>query len=102
MHVRLAAALAVALVVVLIAGPAHAWQEVHQSGDDARIVVDAKGVETVRHLLHWHVGRGPLTRIDLQDVAPGAEVDPVVSVHAEDGRTLQAKAERSDPRTVRI
>jgi hypothetical protein len=102
MHVRWAAALACALAVALIANRALGWQEFQQRGDDTHIVVDSTGVASVRHELHFHVVRGPLTRIDLVNVAPSAEIDPVVSIAADGGRMFQARAARRDERTVRI
>jgi hypothetical protein len=102
MHVRWAAASAVALLVVFSARRAPGWQEAHQSGDDVHIVVDSTGVASIRHQLHWHIVRGPLARIDLVNLEPSVDLDPVVSITAEDGRALQGKAERRDQRTVRI
>jgi hypothetical protein len=102
MHVRRAITLAVALVVALVAKRANAWQEAHQTGDDARVVVDPDGVASVLHELRWHIVRGPLKAIDLANVDPGAVVQPNVSIATDDGRALTAQAVRRDDKTVRV
>lgn len=98
----LAAAVGSGAIVLAVARPALAWQEAHQAGDDATVHVDAAGVATVEHRVRWHVVRGPLKSIDLVNVDPGAVLEPEVSVTGEDGRALEAHAERHDDRTVRI
>ncbi len=82
--------------------PAFAWQEAHQTGDDATVHVDAAGVAQVEHRVRWHVVRGPLKSIDLVNVEPAAELEPVVTITGEDGHTFEARAERHDERTVHI
>lgn len=100
--VAAAAALGAAGLVLAVARPALAWQEAHQTGDDATVHVDAAGVAQVEHRVRWHVVRGPLKSIDLVNVDPAAELVPEVTVTGEDGRALEARAERHDDRTVRI
>jgi len=101
-HCAVAAALGSAALVLAVARPALAWQEAHQTGDDATVHVDAAGVARVEHLVRWHVVRGPLKSIDLVNVDPAAQLEPEVTVTGEDGRTLEARVERRDERTVRV
>ena len=102
MHARWAIALTAALVAALATRGAHAWQEAHQTGDDAHIVVDAKGIASVEDELRWHVQRGPLRSIDVTGFPPSAVVEPKVSIAAADGRTLSGHAVRRDEGTVHI
>ena len=102
MHVRRAIGLTVALALAFATRQAHAWQEAHQTGDDATVVVDAKGEASVTEHLRWHVVRGPLRAIDLANVAPGAVYEEDVPVASGDGRTFVAHAVRRDERTIRI
>jgi hypothetical protein len=95
-------ALGVALVTSIAARRADAWQEAHQTGDDAHVMVDSGGVASVQHELRWHVVRGPLKSVDLQNVDPSAVLEPRVALVAGDGRTLGAQVARRDDRTVRI
>jgi hypothetical protein len=99
---RGALAAALSLVLLLLSGRASAWQEAHETGDDAVVVVDASGVAEVQHAIKWHVVRGPLKSIDLVHVDPAGTLEPDVTVAAEDGRTILAHASRRDDRTVRI
>lgn len=102
MHIRRAIGLAVALMVTLAVRRAHAWQEAHQTGDDAQILVEHDGVASVQHELRWHVARGPLKWIDVVNVCPAAVMETKVAVVADDGRTLEAQASRRDEKTIRI
>jgi hypothetical protein len=95
-------ALGVALVTSLAARRADAWQEAHQTGDDAHVIVDASGVASVQHELRWRVVRGPLKSIDLLNVDPSAVLEPRATIVAGDGRTLGAQVVRRDDRTVRV
>lgn len=95
-------AAASAALAISLAPPAHAWQESHQTGDDVHVHVDAAGAAQVEHKVKWHVVRGPLKSIDLLGVDSGAELEPDVTILAEDGKTLTAHASRKDERTVRI
>ncbi|HEX8789477.1 MAG TPA: hypothetical protein VF765_00895 [Polyangiaceae bacterium] len=97
-----AAAAGSAALVLAVARPALAWQEAHQIGDDATVHVDAAGVAVVEHRVRWHVVRGPLKSIDLVNVDTAAVLEPEVTVTGEDGRALEAHAERHDGRTVHI
>jgi hypothetical protein len=101
MHARRALALAAALVAVLAPRRAHAWQEAHPIGDDARVVVDAAGIGSEEHRLRWHVLRGPFASLDLAGVDPGAVVEPAVPIASDDGRTMGAHATMRDG-SVRI
>jgi hypothetical protein len=98
----LVAALSSAALVLGVARPALAWQEAHQTDDDATVHLDDAGIAHVEHRVRWHVVRGPLKSIDLVNVDPAAELEPVVTITAEDGHTFEARAERHDDRTVRI
>ncbi len=100
MHARWA--LAFALVAVLATTPAQAWQEAHQTGLEAHLLVDAHGMASVEHEVWWHVVRGPLRSIDLVHFPPGAIVEPLVSIASEDGRSLGGRAVRREDGTVRI
>jgi hypothetical protein len=102
MHVRRAIALAVGLVAAVAARRAHAWQEAHQIGGAATVVVDPSGVASVQDELRWRVARGQLGPIDLRNVDPSAVVEPEVAITADDGRKLGAHAVRRDDGTVRI
>jgi len=102
MHARWAIALAFALVSALATGQAYAWQEAHQTGHEAVLVVDARGVAVVEHRIRWQVAHGPLRSIDLLHFPASADVDPLVSITASDGRALSAYAARLDDGTVRI
>jgi hypothetical protein len=102
MHVRRAIGLAVALEVVFAPAPLLAWQEAHQTGDDATVRVDPNGVAVVDHVLRWRVLRGPLKSLDLANIDPSAVVEPSVSVVSDDGRRLAAQAVRHDDGTVRL
>ena len=102
MDVRRAIGLTVALALTFATRRAHAWQEAHQTGDDAIVVVDAKGEASVTEQLRWHVVRGPLRAIDLTNLDPSAAYEEDVPVTAGDGRTFVAHAARRDPHTLRI
>jgi hypothetical protein len=94
MHVRGAIAVAVASIVTLASGRALAWQEVHQTGDDVEVRVEADGKASFRHALKWHVVRGPLKSIELLNVDPAAEIEGEVPVTSEEGKTFVAHAAR--------
>jgi hypothetical protein len=98
-HVLAAASAAIAM---LATRGAHAWQEAHQTGDDVRVHIDASGAAQVEHRVRWHVVRGPLKGVDLLSVDAGVELEPDVTILAEDGKTFTAHASRKDEHTVRI
>ena len=102
MGLRHVLAVATAAIAMLAARGAHAWQESHQTGDDVRVQVDASGGAQVEHQVRWHVVRGPLKGVDLLGVDPAAELEPDVTILAENGKTLTAHASRKDDHTVRI
>jgi hypothetical protein len=102
MHARWAIALALALAAPLAAKSAHAWQEAHQIGNDADLVIDAKGVAAVKNELQWHLARGTFRSFDLPNFPPSAVVEPLVSIAAADGRTFTGHAVRRDDGTVHI
>jgi hypothetical protein len=95
-------ALAFAAVAFLASRGALAWQEAHQTGDDVRVHVDPSGVAQVEHHVRWHVVRGPLKFVDLVGVEGAVELEPDVTVVADDGRTLTAHAIRRDEHVVRV
>jgi hypothetical protein len=104
MYPRWAVALVVAAGAFLATGRARAagWQEAHQTGDDVEIRVDSDGVASLRNLLRWHVVRGPLRSIDIENVDAAAVLEPAVIVTTEDGRPLSARLVRRDETSVRI
>jgi hypothetical protein len=105
MVVRRALAVAAAVVgalVSLVSRNAGAWQEAHQTGDDAVVRIDPAGIAEVTHAIRWHVVRGPLKTVDVVQVDPSAILDPDVPIATEDGRSLVGHAARRDDKTVRI
>lgn len=102
MRARHLAAIAATLATLLASRAARAWQEVHQTGDDLHVRVDAGGIAYFEHTIHWHVVRGPLKSFDLAGVEAAAMLEPNVAVLAEDGREIGAHAQRRDDKTVRI
>ena len=68
MKLRHWGAVAGLLCGALVAGPAHAWVESHQTGDDVRIRVDAGGTAYVEHTIPYRVRRGPLRSFDITGV----------------------------------
>lgn len=95
-------AAATAAIAMLCSRGAHAWQESHQTGDDVRVHIDPSGAAQVEHRVRWHVVRGPLKWVNLLSVNPGVELEPDVTILAEDGKTFTAHAARRDEHTVRI
>jgi hypothetical protein len=102
MNLRAVIALGALLCTLTAATAARAWQEAHQTGGDVRLHVDPDGVASVEDVLRWRVVRGPVKSLDILNVAPGAALDPDVSITAEDGRELTGHLVRVDERTVRI
>ncbi len=81
---------------------ASAWQEAHQVGGDVQIHVDPDGQASLRETVRWHVVRGPVHWIDLENVEMAAVLDPDVAITAEDGRALAGHLDRRDDRTIRV
>jgi hypothetical protein len=102
MHLRWAAALVLALCALLAPARAHAWQEAHQTGDDVEIRVDPDGLASIRNVIRWHVVRGPLRWIDLENVDPAAVLETNVVVTSEEGRSLTARLSRRAETSVRL
>ncbi len=102
MYPRWAVALAFAFCALLAASRAHAWQEAHQTGDDVEIRVDPDGLASIRNVVRWHVVRGPLRWVDLENVDPSAILEPNVTVSSEDGRSLSARLARRDETCARV
>lgn len=102
MHVRWAWALAVALLAFLATRGAFAWQEAHQTGQDARLRVEPNGLASLRLDLGWSVVRGPLKFVDVANVDAMAVLDPHVTITSEDGHELTAQATRRDDWIVRV
>jgi hypothetical protein len=94
--------LALGLPMLLTTGLARAWQEVHQSGDEAVVQVDGSGVATVEHILKWRVVHGPPPSFDLRPVDSGIVLDPKVLGTLDDRKAVTAHASRVDDATVRI
>jgi hypothetical protein len=101
-HRRWALALALALCALVASRRAQAWQEAHETGDDVEIRLDPDGAASIRNILHWHVVRGPLRWIELENVDPSAILDPNVLVRSEDGRSLTAHLVRRKETSVRV
>jgi hypothetical protein len=102
MYLRWAVAMAAALGVLAATGRAGASQEAHQSGGDVDIHVDPDGVASLHEAIRWHVVRGPVRWIDLDNVEPSAIFDPSVTVSAEDGRSRTAHVDRRDDHALRV
>jgi hypothetical protein len=94
--------LALGLPILLTSGLARAWQEVHQSADEAVVQVDGSGVATVEHILKWRVVHGPPPSFDLRPVDSGIVLDPIVLGTLDDRKAVTAHASRVDDATVRI
>ncbi len=102
MYLRWAVATAASLGALTASGRASAWQEAHQTGGDVEIHVDPDGQASLHETVRWHVVRGPVHWIDLENVEPSAVLDPAVAISAEDGRALTAHLDRRDDHTLRV
>jgi hypothetical protein len=103
MYLRWAVATAASLGALTATGRASAaWQEAHQTGGDVDIRVEPDGLASIHETVRWHVVRGPVHWIDLENVEPTAVLDPVVNISAEDGRSLTAHLDRRDDRALRV
>jgi hypothetical protein len=102
MYPRWVVAMTAALGALTAATRASAWQEAHQTGGDVEIHVESDGTAAVHEVLRWHVVRGPIHWIDLENVDPAAILDPVVPVTSDDGRALGARLDRKDDHGVRV
>ncbi len=102
MSLRRFVALAAWVGAVLLASPASAWVDAQQVGDDVQVTLDPSGVAQVRHRLRWRVAHGPLVAIDLAGVPAAAQLEPAVSIVAEDGRALGGHVARRDDGGVRV
>jgi hypothetical protein len=102
MSLRHVVALTAGLGAALLASPAIALVDAHQVGDDVQVTLDPAGTAQVRHRLRWRVGRGPLATIDLAGIPSGAQLEPVASVVAEDGRAVGGHVARRDDGRVTV
>jgi hypothetical protein len=102
MDLRWSVATAAALGTLTATVRANAWQEAHQVGGDVQIHVDPDGQASLREAVRWHVVRGPVHWIDLDNVDVAAVLDPIVAISAEDGRALTGHLDRRDDRGVRV
>src|SRR5580698_6455468 len=103
MYLRWAVATAASLGALTATGRASAaWQEAHQTGGDVDIRVEPDGLASIHETVRWHVVRGPVHWIDLENVEPTAVLDPVVNISAEDGRSLTAHLDRRDDSALRV
>lgn len=102
MDLRAFIALAAALCAVTTTSRAGAWQEAHQSGDDALVRIESNGVASVRHLVRWRVVRGPVKSIDLVNVDPAAILEPDVAITSEDGHAFSGHLARADDKSIRV
>ena len=94
--------MAAASGLAMATSTASAFQEAHQTGGDVEIHVEPQGVAEVHETIRWHVVRGPLRWIDLDNVDSSAAVDPAVTVASEDGKPLAAHVDRRDERALRV
>ena len=102
MDLRWAVAITAALGTLTATGRAGAWQEAHQVGGDVLIHVEPDGQASLRETVRWHVVRGPVHWIDLDNVEADAVLDPAVAIAAEDGRSLTGHVDRRDAHAVRV
>ncbi len=102
MYPRWVVAMAAGFGALMAAGRASAWQEAHQTGGDVEIHVDPDGEASVHDVVRWHVVRGPMHWIDLENLDAAAELDPAVTVSCDDGRALTAHLDRKDDHTARV
>ena len=94
--------MAAALGALTATGRASAWQEAHQTGGDVEIHVDPDGAASLHEKVRWHVVRGPVHWIDLENVEATAVLDPAVAITSEDGRSLTAHLDRRDDHALRV
>ncbi len=66
------------------------------------IHVDPDGQASLRETVRWHVVRGPVHWIDLDNVEADAVLDPAVAIAAEDGRSLTGHVDRRDAHALRV
>ena len=86
-----------------LARPAHAWQEAHQTGDDVRVHVDPAGAGGGRAQASAGTSCGARSSRSISSASmPAAELEPDVTITAEDGTPSTAHATRHDEHTVRI
>src|SRR5580698_628548 len=103
MYLRWAVATAASLGALTATGRASAaWQEAHQTGGDVDIRVEPDGLASLHERVRWHVVRGPVHWIDLENVEASAVLDPAVAITAEDGRPFTAHLDRRDDHALRI
>lgn len=55
---------------------AHAWVEVHVTGDDVRLTIDRSGLTRVEHRIALKIAGGPLTSIEIRGVDDDAVPEP--------------------------
>jgi hypothetical protein len=102
MYLRRAVAMAAALGALTATGRASAWQEAHQTGGDVDIHVDPDGGASLHERVRWHVVRGPVHWVDLDNVEATAVLDPAVAITSEDGRPATAHLDRRDDHAIRV
>ena len=94
--------MAATLGALTATGRASAWQEAHQTGGDVDVRVDPDGLASLHEKVLWHVVRGPVHWIDLENVEAAAVLDPVVVITSDDGRSLAAHLDRRDDHALRV
>ncbi len=102
MDLRWVVATAATFVALTAAGRASAWQEAHQTGGDIEIHVDPDGLASFHERVRWHVVRGPVHWIDLENVETSAVLDPAVAITTDDGRAFTAHLDRRDDHALRV
>ena len=74
---RVAIASLLLLFAVLAASTrAHAWVEVHVTGDDVRLTIDRNGLTRVEHRIALKIAGGPLASIEIRGVDGDAVPEP--------------------------
>jgi hypothetical protein len=102
MDLRWVVAAAATLGALTATGRASAWQEAHQTGGDIEIHVDPDGLASLHEKVRWHVVRGPVHWIDLENVETSAVLDAAVAITADDGRAFTAHLDRRDDHALRV
>jgi hypothetical protein len=97
--------LAIGGVIVSSAIPARAaYTEVHQTGDDVRLEVDAAGVARIEHAVRYRVVAGALKQFDLPGLEKDITIDPSATITTDEGRELSAHVAPAEgrERTLRV
>jgi hypothetical protein len=91
-----------ALAFSLVARPARAWTELHESAAEGHMQVDARGRAAVTYQTTWRIVHGPITSITIGGFDPEAELDASASVQTDDGRTVSGHVARAKGNAVEV